>query len=724
MPLDAYREAVRADVAPRRAQDTHRGRRHDPAVGPAPRPRDQAHPAARPADEPADRDRRGRRSATSSTRRAARTPSARAPPSTRPGLGRGQGEGRRRRTSSCSRTRPSSRDIAKADSDDTGSAADGGDMRRTTTQADLDPAFGDGDLRGRPQAGPDPAAGQVGRSAGTSSSSIDRRPAADRPDERPSRRRPRPAGRRLRGPRQGQLRGPDAAKGGDMGWIAHDQLVDRRWRTRSSRPRSAASSRRSPDDATGCYLFKVSRGADAAARRRPDRDPQGQRVQQLVRRPRRPKATIDVDPDVTPYLPRPGSLSRAMLDALARRGAAPLGPRPSAGLQVVAAERLIGDAARADPAAAHRARWRSPRHGAAADGAPRPPADRRPLPGRHGPARPRSAGRPRGGSTRPTTRSAGSARRTATTIGALTDGRPRARRSTSRRSRRSCAGRRRGRCPGSADRLRAPDGCPWDREQTHESLREPPPRGGLRGLRRARRTAPTPALAGELGDLLLQVVLHAQLAAEAGVFDLADVQAAIGPQDRPAPPPRLRRRRGADRGRRQPPVGADQGRRAGRRRGRPRRRRPGDRPRRRAEERPRRDQPIDAGPRRQPGDAGAGGRTSATTGRRSTGVLAKVHEELGELLAAATDAERARGARRPADGRRQPRPAARHRGRGRPARRQRQVPAPLPERRAAGRRAGRRAARPRLRGARRALGRGQGRWPASAAGRRTRGDAR
>jgi MazG family protein len=37
----------------------------------------------------------------------------------------------------------------------------------------------------------------------------------------------------------------------------------------------------------------------------------------------------------------------------------------------------------------------------------------------------------------------------------------------------------------------------------------------------------TPALAEELGDLLLQVVLHAQLAAEEGVFDLADVQAAL-----------------------------------------------------------------------------------------------------------------------------------------------------------------------------------------------------
>jgi MazG family protein len=39
---------------------------------------------------------------------------------------------------------------------------------------------------------------------------------------------------------------------------------------------------------------------------------------------------------------------------------------------------------------------------------------------------------------------------------------------------------------------------------------------------------PTSELAGELGDLLLQVVLHAQLAAEAGVFDLTDVWTSIG----------------------------------------------------------------------------------------------------------------------------------------------------------------------------------------------------
>ena len=76
------------------------------------------------------------------------------------------------------------------------------------------------------------------------------------------------------------------------------------------------------------------------------------------------------------------------------------------------------------------------------------------------------------------------------------------------------------------DRLRAPDGCPWDREQTHESLRNHLLEEAYE-VYDALAAGPTPELAGELGDLLLQVVLHAQLAAEAGVFDLTDVQAAI-----------------------------------------------------------------------------------------------------------------------------------------------------------------------------------------------------
>ena len=71
-------------------------------------------------------------------------------------------------------------------------------------------------------------------------------------------------------------------------------------------------------------------------------------------------------------------------------------------------------------------------------------------------------------------------------------------------------------------RLRAPGGCPWDREQTHESLRtflleeayeviETIDSGDFRKLPE------------ELGDLLLQVVFHAQMASEAGRFEIGDV---------------------------------------------------------------------------------------------------------------------------------------------------------------------------------------------------------
>jgi tetrapyrrole methylase family protein/MazG family protein len=80
--------------------------------------------------------------------------------------------------------------------------------------------------------------------------------------------------------------------------------------------------------------------------------------------------------------------------------------------------------------------------------------------------------------------------------------------------------------PWISARLRRPDGCPWDREQTHESLRN-------HLLEEAYEVydilgaGPTAALAEELGDLLLQVVLHAQIAAEEGVFDLTDVNASI-----------------------------------------------------------------------------------------------------------------------------------------------------------------------------------------------------
>jgi len=80
--------------------------------------------------------------------------------------------------------------------------------------------------------------------------------------------------------------------------------------------------------------------------------------------------------------------------------------------------------------------------------------------------------------------------------------------------------------PWISNRLRAPDGCPWDREQTHGSLRNHLLEEAYE-VYDALAEGATPALAGELGDLLLQGVLHAQLAAEAGVFDLTDVWAAI-----------------------------------------------------------------------------------------------------------------------------------------------------------------------------------------------------
>jgi tetrapyrrole methylase family protein/MazG family protein len=74
--------------------------------------------------------------------------------------------------------------------------------------------------------------------------------------------------------------------------------------------------------------------------------------------------------------------------------------------------------------------------------------------------------------------------------------------------------------------LRAPDGCPWDREQTHESLRMHLLEESYEVLH-AIDTGNLPALKEELGDLLLQIVLHAQIATEASEFTMADVIAGI-----------------------------------------------------------------------------------------------------------------------------------------------------------------------------------------------------
>ena len=71
-------------------------------------------------------------------------------------------------------------------------------------------------------------------------------------------------------------------------------------------------------------------------------------------------------------------------------------------------------------------------------------------------------------------------------------------------------------------RLRAPDGCPWDREQTHASLRPYVIEEAYEVLA-VLDSGKTDGLPEELGDLLLQVILHSQLAEEAGEFDMADV---------------------------------------------------------------------------------------------------------------------------------------------------------------------------------------------------------
>jgi len=71
-------------------------------------------------------------------------------------------------------------------------------------------------------------------------------------------------------------------------------------------------------------------------------------------------------------------------------------------------------------------------------------------------------------------------------------------------------------------RLRAPNGCPWDREQTHDTLRPYLIEEAYEVLDALDSGEPA-HIAEELGDLLLQVVFHAQLGAEAGRFDIAGV---------------------------------------------------------------------------------------------------------------------------------------------------------------------------------------------------------
>lgn len=70
--------------------------------------------------------------------------------------------------------------------------------------------------------------------------------------------------------------------------------------------------------------------------------------------------------------------------------------------------------------------------------------------------------------------------------------------------------------------LRAPDGCPWDREQTHQTLTRFLLEETYETLE-AIDQGDNDAMCEELGDLLLQIVFHAQMAREAGTFMIDDV---------------------------------------------------------------------------------------------------------------------------------------------------------------------------------------------------------
>jgi tetrapyrrole methylase family protein/MazG family protein len=75
-------------------------------------------------------------------------------------------------------------------------------------------------------------------------------------------------------------------------------------------------------------------------------------------------------------------------------------------------------------------------------------------------------------------------------------------------------------------RLRGPNGCPWDREQTHQSIRHNLIEECYEALD-ALDTGKMDEFRDELGDLLLQVVFHAQMAQDAGRFNFNDVAKSI-----------------------------------------------------------------------------------------------------------------------------------------------------------------------------------------------------
>ncbi|MEJ5228672.1 MAG: MazG nucleotide pyrophosphohydrolase domain-containing protein, partial [Pseudothermotoga sp.] len=72
------------------------------------------------------------------------------------------------------------------------------------------------------------------------------------------------------------------------------------------------------------------------------------------------------------------------------------------------------------------------------------------------------------------------------------------------------------------EKLRSPDGCEWDRQQTHQSLKSYLIEEAFE-LIEAIDQCDDQKMKEELGDVLLQVVFHTQIASERGVFQIEDV---------------------------------------------------------------------------------------------------------------------------------------------------------------------------------------------------------
>lgn len=74
--------------------------------------------------------------------------------------------------------------------------------------------------------------------------------------------------------------------------------------------------------------------------------------------------------------------------------------------------------------------------------------------------------------------------------------------------------------------LRSPEGCPWDREQTHDSIKKNLLEEAYEAIDAIDSEDPA-KICDELGDVLMQVVFHAQMATEQGSFDFDDVLSGI-----------------------------------------------------------------------------------------------------------------------------------------------------------------------------------------------------